>query len=190
LLKSIFLNLESKKEYLEKITGQVKGYGLFNVFLSQVPLHMELPPAAQLTAVFQVNQAACCKKNCTRSVKNCTLLAATKLFILVTYCNLAPLRTLYPPRGNNMKKISALLSIFLFTGVFSAFAVADVQFMSKEILKEKLDSESITILDTRSERGWSSSESKIPGGIRAAGNEIEHWSAELQKDQILVLYCS
>ncbi len=89
-----------------------------------------------------------------------------------------------------MKKIFFLLSIFLFTSAFSAFATNHVQFMSKEELKERLNIEDIVILDGRSEHAWNKSKFKIPGAIRAAGNAFEEWSEKLSKEKAVVLYCS
>ena len=89
-----------------------------------------------------------------------------------------------------MKKTLGLLFACLLLSATSLFAAADVQFMSAEELKGSLNAENISILDVRSERGWSNSEVKIPGAIRATWDTFDEWSASLPKDNTVVLYCS
>jgi len=89
-----------------------------------------------------------------------------------------------------MKKTLGLLFACLLLSAISLLAAADVQFMSTEELKGNLNAENISILDVRSERGWSNSEVKIPGAVRATWDNFDEWSASLPKDNKLVLYCS
>lgn len=89
-----------------------------------------------------------------------------------------------------MKKTLGLLFACLLLSATSLLAAADVQLMSAEELKEHLAAENISVLDARSERGWSNSAFKIPGAVRATGDNFEKWSAVLPKDKTLVLYCS
>jgi len=89
-----------------------------------------------------------------------------------------------------MKKTLGLLFACLLLSATSLLADDDVQFMSAEELKGNLNAENISILDVRSEKGWSSSEVKIPGAVRAAWDNFDEWSASLPKDNKLVLYCS
>ena len=88
-----------------------------------------------------------------------------------------------------MKNILLFLSFTLLMAWQPAFA-ADVQIMSKEELKSRLDAGNVTILDVRSGRDWGSSEFKIQGAFRASGGDIAEWSKNYQKDQTLVLYCA
>ena len=57
-------------------------------------------------------------------------------------------------------------------------------------LKTMIDSDGLVILDVRAGRDWSTSEFKIPGAIRADGNEYDTWSKTLAKDKKIVLYCA
>ncbi len=88
-----------------------------------------------------------------------------------------------------MKKILLLLSLTLLMAWQPAFA-AEVQLMTKEELKSRLDTGDVTVLDVRSGRDWGSSEFKIQGAFRASGGDIAKWSKDYQKDQKLVLYCA
>jgi rhodanese-related sulfurtransferase len=88
-----------------------------------------------------------------------------------------------------MKNLILLLSLTLLMAWQPAFA-SDAQLMSKEELKDKLNTANLTILDVRSGRDWSSSEFKIKGAVRAPGSEIAEWSKNYKKDQTLVLYCA
>ncbi|MBU1233061.1 MAG: hypothetical protein KKI15_09010 [Proteobacteria bacterium] len=88
-----------------------------------------------------------------------------------------------------MKKLFVLLAFFLIATTLPALA-ADVSTMSKEELKSRLDSPDLTILDVRSGRDWSASEFKIPGAIRAPGEQLAVWSEHYPKDKPLLLYCA
>lgn len=89
-----------------------------------------------------------------------------------------------------MKKMLGLIFACLLFSATSLFAAHDVQFMSAEELKKNLNGENISILDARSERGWSNSDVKIPGALRVTWDNFDNWSASLPKDNKLVLYCS
>jgi rhodanese-related sulfurtransferase len=89
-----------------------------------------------------------------------------------------------------MKKMLGLILAYLLLSVTSLLAAADVQLMSAEELKGNLNAKNISILDARSERGWSNSDVKIPGALRATWDNFDEWSAFLPKDNKLVLYCS
>ncbi|MCI5126069.1 MAG: hypothetical protein D3925_16755, partial [Candidatus Electrothrix sp. AR5] len=65
-----------------------------------------------------------------------------------------------------MKKTLGLLITCLLLSATSLPATADVQFMSAEELKGNLNASNISILDVRSERGWSNSTVKITGAVR------------------------
>jgi rhodanese-related sulfurtransferase len=89
-----------------------------------------------------------------------------------------------------MKKMLGLIFACLLLSATSLLAADDVQFMSPEELKKNLNAEYISILDVRSERGWSNSEVKIPGAVRVTWDNFDEWSASLPEDNALVLYCS
>jgi len=89
-----------------------------------------------------------------------------------------------------MRKNIVLLISCLLLSATSLFAAEDVQVMSAQELKKSLAAEDISILDVRSERGWSTSEYKIPGALRATWDNFEEWSGSLPKGNRLVLYCS
>ena len=89
-----------------------------------------------------------------------------------------------------MKKTLGLIFAYLLLGATSLFAAAGVQLMSVGELKENLNAENISILDVRSERGWSNSNVKIPGAIRTTWDNFDEWSVSLPKGKKLVLYCS
>ncbi|MCW5201671.1 hypothetical protein VU13_01810 [Desulfobulbus sp. US5] len=89
-----------------------------------------------------------------------------------------------------MREIFGLIFVYLLLGATSLLAADEVQFMSAEELKANLNAENISILDARSERGWSNSDVKIPGAIRATWDNFDEWSVSLPKDNTLVFYCS
>lgn len=89
-----------------------------------------------------------------------------------------------------MNNILGLIFACFLLSATSLLAADGVQFMSAEELKQNLNAENITILDARSERGWSNSEVKIPGALRLTWDNFDDWSGSLPKDTTLVLYCS
>ncbi len=88
-----------------------------------------------------------------------------------------------------MKRLLPLLLLFFFAGT-SLLHASDVPTIGKDELKAQLDTGKTVVLDVRSGRDWSSSEFKIKGAIRAAGDDIGNWSKDYKKDQKLVLYCA
>ena len=82
--------------------------------------------------------------------------------------------------------LAGIMGLMATTPAFSA----EVATMSKEELKTLLGSDTLTILDVRRGRDWSSSEFKIQGAQRADAGDFEQWSANLSKDKTLVLYCA
>ncbi len=88
-----------------------------------------------------------------------------------------------------MKRLLPLFLLFFFIGT-SLLHASEVPTISKDELKAQLDTGKTIVLDVRSGRDWSSSEFKIKGAIRAAGEDIAKWSKSYPKDQKLVLYCA
>lgn len=81
-----------------------------------------------------------------------------------------------------------IISVFLFAAA-SAMA-AEVPRMSAEELKSMLDKETVSILDVRQGRDWTSSEFKIKGAHRAAPGDFDSWSTTYPKENTLILYCA
>lgn len=93
--------------------------------------------------------------------------------------------------------IKPYVVILILTGIMGLMAMAtpvlsaaEVATMSIDELKDLLGNDTLTILDVRRGRDWSSSEFKIQEARRADPREFEQWSANLPKDNILVLYCA
>lgn len=86
------------------------------------------------------------------------------------------------------------LILFILAAVFtlltSTRAVANVDRMTKEELKNIMGEESVLILDVRAGRDWNSSEFKIKGSERVSPQDFKSWSNKYPKDKILVLYCA
>ena len=84
--------------------------------------------------------------------------------------------------------ILLLLAALTFTA--SPLLAGQVNTVEIDELKTMLDTDNIVILDVRAGRDWSTSEFKIPGAIRADGNEYDTWSQTLARDKKIVLYCA
>ena len=86
------------------------------------------------------------------------------------------------------------LELFILAAVFtllaSTNAVANVDRMTKEELKQIMGEETVLILDVRAGRDWSSSEFKIKGSERVSPKDFKSWSNRYPKDKTLVLYCA
>jgi hypothetical protein len=87
-----------------------------------------------------------------------------------------------------------ILTVFISTAIFtlltSAGMAADINKMTKEELKKIMGEDTVTILDVRTGRDWSSSEFKIKGADRVNPKEFDTWSNKYPKDTTLVLYCA
>ncbi len=90
-----------------------------------------------------------------------------------------------------MKKILLILIPLFSVALFAAYSgAASVSVVSKETLKDWMENGSVTVLDARRGRDWSSSEFKIKGAHRTAPDKFSNWKADFSKDQKLVLYCA
>ena len=93
--------------------------------------------------------------------------------------------------------IKPYVVILILTGIMGlmdmatpVLSAAEVATMSIDELKDLLGSDTLTVLDVRKGRDWSSSEFKIQEARRADPREFEQWSANLLKENTLVLYCA
>ena len=86
------------------------------------------------------------------------------------------------------------LALFILAAVFtllaSTNAVANVDRMAKEELKQIMGEETVLILDVRAGRDWSSSEFKIKGSERVSPQDFKSWSNRYPQNKTLVLYCA
>ena len=88
-----------------------------------------------------------------------------------------------------MKKIAVLFLVTLCFSLIPAIA-GSVGMMEVEELKTMLGSDDLVVLDVRAGRDWSTSEFKIPGAIRASGDDFATWGNQYPKDRKIVLYCA
>jgi len=88
-----------------------------------------------------------------------------------------------------MNKTAVFLIAALCFAASSALA-GSVRLMEKTELREMLGSNEVVILDVRTGRDWSTSEFKIPGAIRASGENFDQWGTTYPRDQKIVLYCA
>jgi len=88
-----------------------------------------------------------------------------------------------------MNRITVFLIAALCFAATSAMA-GSVRLMEKAELREMLGSNEVVILDVRAGRDWSTSEFKIPGAIRANGEDFDRWGDTYPRDQKIVLYCA
>lgn len=62
--------------------------------------------------------------------------------------------------------------------------------MSQEALLNQIDSDSVVIIDVRTEGDWKDSDIKIKGAIRENPKKVETWIGKYPKDKTLILYCA
>ncbi len=90
-----------------------------------------------------------------------------------------------------MKKIILILIPLAAMFLLAPYAGADaVSVVTKETLKEWMDQGSVTILDARQGRDWTSSEFKVSGAVRTGPGDLASWKGNFSKDQKLVIYCA
>ena len=92
-----------------------------------------------------------------------------------------------------MKCLKLIVICFIFAMVLSMGAAAmaqDVPRMSKDELKDMIGNPDLVIVDVRSGRDWSSSESKITGAVREEPKKASSWADKYEKDKTFVFYCA
>ena len=88
------------------------------------------------------------------------------------------------------KILAALLStVFFFVLTVSAMG-ADVQLMTTDQLKKRLNDSNVVILDARGSWDWVKTEDKISGAIRTDPANLNKWINNFDKDKSIVLYCA
>lgn len=73
---------------------------------------------------------------------------------------------------------------------FHAMASDEVPRVTKDELKEMMQSQKITLIDVRVGKDWYDSENKIKGAVREEPDQFESWAKKYPKDKTIVLYCS
>ena len=62
--------------------------------------------------------------------------------------------------------------------------------ITKEDLKNQLGSPDLVVLDVRTDKDWSSVDTKIAGAVREDPKDFSMWVGKYPKDKTLVLYCT
>ncbi|HCY83785.1 MAG TPA: hypothetical protein DHV36_01470 [Desulfobacteraceae bacterium] len=88
-----------------------------------------------------------------------------------------------------MKNAIAILISFITLALFALPANA-ASAVTKETLKDWMDTGDVVVLDARRGRDWSASEFKIKGADRTAPDDFDAWKTKYAKDQKLVIYCA
>jgi rhodanese-related sulfurtransferase len=90
-----------------------------------------------------------------------------------------------------MKKIwFVILAAAFFLPLPAAMAADTVSVVTKEAVKEWMDTGPVTILDVRQGRDWTASEVKILTAQRVDPGNFSAWKDTYPKDTRLVLYCA
>lgn len=90
-----------------------------------------------------------------------------------------------------MKKIGLFLLIMAFILPLSVASASNtVSIVTKEAVKEWMDTGPVTILDVRQGRDWTTSEFKISAAQRVDPGNFTAWKDTYPKDTRLVLYCA
>jgi predicted sulfurtransferase len=71
-----------------------------------------------------------------------------------------------------------------------AGAASEAPRMSKEELKSRLSDKNIVLIDVRTDRDWTRSDSKIKGAVREDPVNVATWAKKYPKDKTIVLYCA
>ena len=90
-----------------------------------------------------------------------------------------------------MKKFwFVMLAAAFFLPLSAATAADTVSVVTKEAVKEWMDTGPVTILDVRQGRDWTTSEFKISAAQRVDPGNFTAWKDTYPKDTRLVLYCA
>jgi len=89
-----------------------------------------------------------------------------------------------------MAVLAALAVSLAFLAVGSHSFAEEAKRMTKEELKEMLDSPDLVVMDVRTGRDWTSSEHKIQGALREDPRKLDEWAGKYDKGKTIVLYCA
>lgn len=91
-----------------------------------------------------------------------------------------------------MRRVLALLSVvFILTGAaFAAAAGEKAPRITKEELRDKLNSPDIVLIDVRTFKDWELSGEKIVGARRMEAGSVDSWAETLPKEKEIILYCA
>lgn len=87
------------------------------------------------------------------------------------------------------RRIIAAAAVFLGIFLLSAFRPPPAPRMSKEELRNFLESPEVIVIDVRQEADWKNSKTKIKGAVREDPNEAASLLNKYPKDKTLVFYC-
>ncbi len=58
-------------------------------------------------------------------------------------------------------------------------------------IKERLDrGEAFTFVDTRNPQAWGEADTKLPGAIRVAADDVENSLDQIPRDRTVITYCT
>ena len=58
-------------------------------------------------------------------------------------------------------------------------------------IKERLDrGEAFTFVDTRNPQAWGEADTKLPGAIRVAADQVENSLDQIPRDRTVITYCT
>jgi rhodanese-related sulfurtransferase len=89
-----------------------------------------------------------------------------------------------------MAVFAALAVSLAFLAVGSLSFAQEAKRMTKEELKEMLDSPDLVVVDVRAGKDWTASDQKIKGALREDPGKIDDWAAKFDKGKTIVLYCA
>jgi len=87
-------------------------------------------------------------------------------------------------------RILATAVLLVLAAVLSVSAKPDVPRITTDELKNRLGEVGLAIVDVRITGDWNKSDKMIAGSIRGNPNDMGLWRSKLDKDQIIILYCS
>jgi rhodanese-related sulfurtransferase len=90
-----------------------------------------------------------------------------------------------------VKLFTLLTALAMVALAVSALAAgSDVARMTTEELEARLGEDGLTVVDSRLTHQFEAAKTKVKGAVRGDPGEIEQWSAKLDKDKPVVVYCS
>jgi predicted sulfurtransferase len=69
-------------------------------------------------------------------------------------------------------------------------AAESVPRISPQELKQRIDSADLIVIDVRTSRSWTRSETKIAGAVREDPSWVDKWAHKYPKSKTLVFYCA
>jgi hypothetical protein len=94
------------------------------------------------------------------------------------------------PKRSGLFRLLAVCALIATSVCPRSGAAESVRRMSPQELKQQIDRADLIVIDVRTPRSWSRSDTKIAGAVREDASRVDEWAHKYPKSKTLVFYCA